>query len=163
MKVTLHHSQFPPGLCSLTGVSSLPDERPALKSSEDSFKVFGSHLKLKDAQVKLPTIMICLQGSTKPILMKISADLECLPDLSKHILEIQKKYTRAKRDYTKDRSQSLMNCSFFEALSNRKEVKSISVYSYQYSLNYVESSKKSECLENKPLSTVNATKCRVFS
>ena len=56
-----------------------------------------------------------------------------------------------------------MNCSFFEALS-KKEVKGISVYSYQYPLNYVESSKKSECfMENKPLSTVNATKCRVFS
>lgn len=110
-----------------------------MKSSEDSFKVFGSHLKLKDAQVKLPTILMCLQGSTKPVLMKISADLECLPDLSKHILEIQKKYTIAKRDYTKDRSQSLMNYSFFEALSKKKEVKGISVYSYQYPLNYVES------------------------
>jgi len=52
--------------------------------------------------------------------MKISADLECLPDLSKHILEIQKKYTIAKRDYTKDRSQSLMNYSFFEALSKKE-------------------------------------------
>lgn len=75
-------------------MSLLPGERSALKSSEYSFKVFGPSLKFKDAQVKPATIMIlCLPGSTKAILMKRSADFECILGLSKHVWEIQKKDT----------------------------------------------------------------------
>lgn len=99
---------------------SLPDERPAPKSSGHSFNVFGPSLKFKDVQAKTPTIMICLQSPTKPILMKISADFECLPGLSSTLGSEEEGPQRPKTgDYTQAEVGGLQT-AFFEALFKRR-------------------------------------------
>lgn len=93
-----------------------------------------------DVQMKLPTIVICLQNSMKSILMKISVDFECLADLSEHIWEV-KKYTLGPKNgnYIKERSWRLLNFPFFEALSKKKDIYDVPIHSYEYPLNYGES------------------------
>lgn len=87
---------------------SLTDERPPPKSSEDTFKVFQPSLKFKDAQKETPPVQICIQSSTKPILMKISAVFECLPGLSEAVWGVKKHTMDQKNgDHTKDRSGGL--------------------------------------------------------